>query len=128
MAKEMERTIKQRTLEGKFGPGSSPRAETYTREYAKRTGKAISPVTMRLSNRMMDSLEGAFQTRKSGLVSAFIRFSNSEARWLANIHEHEEAPPKGLPRRIFLWFDEDDQRRIINIGLRAAMKAQKKGL
>lgn len=108
----MEQTIKERTARGEFrAQGSSgARARRYNDAYARREGKPLSPVNLRLSGNMMDSLRGQHRVNPKS-IRVLTDFTNEEARRLAEIHEEEGAGRTRI-RRVFNYLTKSEAMRI----------------
>lgn len=124
MGREMLKQIRRKTSRGQFEPrlSSYPRAGRYNRQYARRKGKSLRPVTMQDTGSMMKSL--AWKRIGSGSeMGARVRIMGSRNQRIALYHSVSGAGVNKI-RRVFVWLSPQERNTIYRRALTRAIQSQ----
>ena len=121
VGREAIRIIRERTLKGKFSPygSSGARAKRYNPDYAKRKGKPITPVTLRDTGEMLDSLVASHRFQ-GNIIHITVGFSTLSARRKKEYLQDKGAGPNQIKRRFF-YITPTERQRLVRVALLNAL-------
>lgn len=124
MGRQWRNIILKRTAKGKFAKrgSSGSRARRYNERYAARKGFPISPVNLRDTGDMLDSMQQGHKFTSDGMIVG-IYFNGADAHRKFDYHQNKGAGRSKIKRR-FLYANSKEQAQILKAGIAAATKAK----